>query len=253
MKTFIVEDEIPARNELRRFLQNEKDFEVVGEAADGDEALNEINRLSPALVFLDIHIPKRNGLEVAAALAGFETPPLVVFVTAYDQYAIQAFELNALDYLLKPYDEARFKKTCEKIRRTLRNRPQFKEKLISLRDYLEKGKPPKIVGRRRNSRDRAFIHLDEVLYFHVQLTETAASLTSGEKLLVNATLRSLLDMLDPARFQQTHRAYIVNLDQVEKIAPLFSGNFKLVLKDPAKTTIPLSRRYSQKLKRFLKW
>ncbi len=252
IQTFIVDDEIPAREELKRFLKEEKDFQLIGEAQDGEAALDDIKRLKPTIVFLDIHIPKRNGLEVAGILSTLPMPPIVVFVTAYDQYAIQAFDLNAIDYLLKPYDEERFKKTCARVRGALADRTQVKEKLVSLRNYLEKGKPLKILGHKRNSRDRIFIHEGDVLYFSVNLTEVTAHMKSGDQLLVSATLKSLLEMLDPAKFQQAHRGYIVNLDQVEKVTPLFAGNFQLVLKDSTHSNIPLSRRYAKKLKEYLK-
>jgi two-component system LytT family response regulator/two-component system response regulator LytT len=243
IKALIVDDEPLARSELKRFLQWESDFEVAGEAANGEEAI----------VFLDIHFPGLIGLDVAHILSEFQTPPVVVFVTAYDQYAIQAFEANALDYILKPYDEIRFKKACARVRQALSSQSQSKERLDSLKSYLEGGKPLKILGHKRNSRDRVFIHPNEVLYFHVELTEVTAHLTNGEEFLVNATLKALFDMLDPTKFQQTNRAFVVNLDHVEKVSPLFNGNFELILKNAAREPIPLSRRYASKLRKFLKW
>ena len=161
--------------------------------------------------------------------------------------------MNAIDYILKPYDEVRFKKACEKVRHTLGDQARLKEKLNSLHNYLEKGKPLKILGHKRNTRDRIFIHERDVLYFSVNLTEVAAHMKNGDELLVNATLKSLLDLLDPTKFQQVHRAHVVNLDQVEKVAPLFAGNFQLILKGSANVNLPLSRRYAKKLKQYLKW
>jgi len=251
--TIVVDDELPARNEFKRFLAAEPDFHLVGEAQDGDEALEVVKRLKPQAVFLDIHMPKKDGLEVAGELSGLDRPPLVVFVTAFDQYAIEAFELNALDYILKPFDQERFGKACGRVRHALQNETVAKEKLAQLRAYLAQGKPVTVVGHRRNSRDRILVPQANVLFFHVELTDVTVHTVGGEDLLVNSNLRSLLGTLDPSRFQQTHRAYIVNLDQVEKVTPLFSGNFKLILKDPARTSIPLSRRYARKLKQFLKW
>lgn len=253
IKTFVVDDETLAREELKRFLREEKMFELVGEAQDSEAALSGIKHLKPSVVFLDIHIPIQNGLEVASVLSTLQSPPLVVFVTAYDQYAIQAFELNAIDYLLKPYDERRFKKTCARIQSALQDESQLKDRLTSLKHYLEQEKPFKVLGFKRNSRERIFIHEGDVLYFTVHLTEVTAHMKNGDQLLVNATLKSLLEMLDPKKFQQTHRAYLVNLDQVEKVTPMFAGNFNLVLKNSNHSAIPLSRRYAKKLKQFLKW
>lgn len=253
IKTFIVDDEALAREELKRFLKEEKTFELIGEAQDGEAALSGIKQLKPSVVFLDIHIPMRNGLEVASMLSTFQSPPLIVFVTAYDQYAIQAFELNAIDYLLKPYDEGRFKKTCARIQTTLQDESAPKDRLKALKKYLDQERPFKVLGFKRNSRDRIFIHEGEVLYFVIHLTEVTAHMKNSDQLLVNATLKSLLEMLDPKKFQQTHRAYIVNLDQVEKVTPMFAGNFNLILKNVDHSAIPLSRRYAKKLKQFLKW
>lgn len=253
IEALIVDDETPARNELKRFLEKEADFKIAGEAQDGEEALAAVKRLKPHVVFLDIHIPKQTGLQVAQALSELDTPPLVVFITAYDQYAIQAFELSAVDYILKPYDAARFKNACDKVRHVVSDQVQVRDRLTNLRNYLERSKPLQILGHRRNSRDRIFIHPNDVLYFHVQLTEVTAHLANGEELILNTTLKSLFDMLDPSLFQQAHRSYVVNLDQVEKVRPLFGGNCELVLKNSSHGTVPLSRRYARKLKKFLKW
>jgi DNA-binding LytR/AlgR family response regulator len=253
IKALIVDDELLVRNELKRFLQAEPGFSVVGEAEDGEEAIFAIKKLKPQVVFLDIHIPTLDGLKVAHILSEFQSPPLVVFVTAYDQYAIKAFEAKALDYILKPYDEIRFKSVCDRIRQTLESKVETKEKLNSLKSFFEDKKPSKVLGHKRGSKERIFINQNEVLYFQAKLTEVAAHLKNGEELLVNANLKSLVKMLDPKKFQRTHKAYIINLDQVEKATPLFNGNFELVLKDSKRTVMPLSRRYTAVLKKFLKW
>ena len=140
IRTLIVDDEQPARMEMKRFLQKESDFSLVGEAQDGDEAVRFIKSLQPQAVFLDIHLPGLNGLEVAKLLFQLQAPPVVVFVTGYDGYAIDAFQTKALNYMLKPYDEARFKEVCSRIRGTLENKPQAKEELNALRTYFEKRK-----------------------------------------------------------------------------------------------------------------
>lgn len=253
IRTLIVDDEIPARNELRRFLRGNADFQVLGEAADGETALALVQKHKPDVVFLDIQIPKKSGLEVAAALAKMKEPPLVVFVTAFDQYAVQAFEVNAIDYVLKPYDLERFQKTCQKIQETYEDRLLAKKKLTSLTEYFDKEKRMQLTGHARNSRERILIRLEDVLYFHAELTEVTAFLRDGSEFIVNATLKSLLDLLDPAQFQQTHKAFVVNLGQVLKVSPLFSGNFEVALKEKNTPKIPLSRRYVSSLKQVLKW
>lgn len=147
----------------------------------------------------------------------------------------------------------RFKKVCDRVRQALKDKSQVKDRMSALKSYLEGGKPLKILGHKRNSKERIFIHPGDVLYFHVDLTEVTAHFANGDELLVNATLRSLTEMLDPQKFQQTNRAYIVNLDHVEKVSPLLIGNFKLILKNAAHESIPLSRRYASKLRKFLRW
>ena len=252
ISALVVDDERPAREELKRFLAQEADFNVIGEAEDGEVAVQAVMRLAPKVIFLDIRMPKKDGLEVAGELVQMPNPPVIVFVTAFDEHAIEAFELNALDYILKPYDQTRLQKTLGKIRNSIEDGQRAREKNTSLRTYLE-SRPASLVGRKRNSRDKILIQQSNVLYFHVKLTEVIARTVTGEEYMLNSTLRDLLAKLDANRFQQVHRAYIVNIEQVEKVSPLFSGNFKLGLKDTAHTDVPLSRRYARKLKQFLNW
>jgi DNA-binding LytR/AlgR family response regulator len=253
IRTLVVDDETPARNELKRFLKIEPDFALIGEAADGETALEEIRRLKPQVVFMDIHMPKMNGLEVASALLKADVPPLVIFVTAYDEHAIEAFDVNAVDYVLKPFDRERFKKSCARIRRTLDDRKDVKSKLVALNQYLAKQKLPNLVGCRRNTKDKIFIHPQEVYYFHAKLTEVIAHMQDHSELIVNAPLKEVQEMLDPEQFQQTHRAFIINLARVEKVSPAFSGNFEVTMKGLEKTKIPLSRRHAKKLRKILNW
>ena len=141
IRALIVDDEAPARMEMKRFLAEQSDFSLVGEAQNGDEAVSFIKSLQPQVVFLDINLPGLNGLEVARFLSQLQNPPVIVFVTAYDQYAVEAFQTKALNYILKPYDDVRFKEVCNRIRGTLDNKPQAKEELRALRSYFEGKKP----------------------------------------------------------------------------------------------------------------
>ncbi len=253
IRALIVDDESPARRELTRFLQQCEDFEIAGEATNGEEAFSLIQKLQPDVVFLDIQMPKKNGLETAERVARLANPPIVVFVTAYDQYAVKAFEVNAIDYLLKPYDAARFRKTCEKIRDEYDDKTIARKKLTSLAEYLEHEKKIQLTGHQRNSRDRVLIRVEDVLFFHAELTEISAHLKDGSELILNMTLKSLLDLLDPAQFQQTHKSYVVNLKEVLKVSPILNGNYEIALKDQKTLKIPLSRRYAQHFRQLLKW
>lgn len=251
IKVIIVDDEILAREDLGRLIREDKDFKIVGEAANGQAGLNLIREEAPDVVFLDIEMPRLNGLEVASRLTEWENPPLVVFATAYHQHALKAFEKNAIDYVLKPYDPLRLKKTIRRIRDLLDERVPMRDKLTSLEDYLiEKGTIKKLVGHKRNTKERIVIHPDEVYYFHARYSEVEAHLESQE-LMVNTTLKQIPAILADRRFAQTHKAYIVNLDKVDKVSPLFSGNFQITLKAPKTEKIPLSRRYARKIKSLL--
>ncbi|HNV85654.1 MAG TPA: LytTR family DNA-binding domain-containing protein [Candidatus Omnitrophota bacterium] len=255
IRVLIADDEPLAREELEKLISANGDFQVVAQASGGKDALGKLEKEDVEVAFLDIEMPGLNGLEVASRLAEWEDPPLVVFATAYEQYAVQAFEANAIDYILKPYDPARIQKTLAKIRerasRTSEATAGSKEKLVALEDYLiRRGTIKKLVGHRRNSKDRIVIDSAQVFFFYAELAEVLARVLE-EDLIVRSTLKDLAEMLDPARFAQTHKAYIVNIDKIAKVAPMFSGNFQIILKDPKQTKIPLSRRYARDLKKLL--
>ena len=251
IRVMVVDDETLSREELIRLIGENPQFQVVTSASNGTEALEKMKKTEVDVIFLDIEMPGLTGLEVASRFAEWEKPPLVVFVTAYHEYAVQGFEANAIDYILKPYDPERLKKALTRVKEFLKNKIPAKEKLISLEDYLiQKGVLKKLIGRRRKSKERIVIEPTQLYYFHAELAEVFAHL-ENEDLIVNMTLKDLLANLDPARFAQTHKAYIVNLDKIEKVSPMFSGNFQITLKDSKKTTVPLSRRYARHLKQLL--
>lgn len=250
-RILIVDDEPLAREQLKRLLEAEEEFQVAGEASNGEEALQRLKNESFDVVFFDIDMPVMNGLDAATRLTTWEDPPLVVFATAYHQYAIEAFETHAIDYILKPYEPARLTKTFEQIRRHLEARGAMKSKLRLLEeDLAEKGKIRKLMGHKRNARDRMVIDPSEVLYFQARYAEVTAHL-EGQELIVNSTLKDLLAHLDPEKFAQTHKAYVVNIDCIRKLTPMFSGNFEIVLKSSGDPRIPLSRRYAKTLKDLL--
>lgn len=249
IKVLVADDEPLAREELSRLINATPDFRVTAEAASGREVLQKIAQGGVDVTFLDIEMPRLTGLEVAGILSESERPPLVVFATAYDHYAIEAFEANAIDYILKPYEPARLQKTLERIRHALQTESSHaREKLISLDHYFAaQGKLLKIVGVRRNSKDRIVVNPSDVYYFYAHYAQVLARLKDSE-LIVNATLKELNAGLDPARFAQTHKGYIVNLERIAKLSPLFSGNYEITLEDANLPKVPLSRRYAKNLK-----
>lgn len=251
MRILIVDDEPLAREELKRLVLMDKECRIVGAAANGEEALRLMEAQDVDAVLLDIDMPGMDGLEVASRLAQWDHPPRVVFATAHNEYAMNAFDLNAIDYVLKPYQAERIQKALTRLKEVLKDRGTFRDRLIALEDTLiRKGMLKKLAGHRRNSKDRVVVDPAEVFYFQARLSEVFASLGSGE-LIIKSTLKELLENLDPSQFAQTHKAYLVNIGRVEKVVPLFSGNFEILLKDPQHTKIPLSRRYSKGLKTLL--
>ena len=251
IRTMIVDDEPLAREELARLVKQNDGFEIVEEASNGTEALQKLKKAKIDVVFLDIEMPGLTGLEVASKLADWPKPPLVVFATAYQQYAVQAFETHAIDYILKPYDEQRLRKTLSRIKELVSSQASERGNLVALDDELiRKGMIKKVIGYRRKTKDRIVINPTDVYYFHVHYSEILARL-EAEELIVRVTLKELMDSLEPSQFAQTHKSYLVNLDKIEKVSPMFSGNFEISLKHSSLPKIPLSRRFSRALKERL--
>ncbi|MES2899971.1 MAG: response regulator [Pseudomonadota bacterium] len=230
MRVLIVDDEQPARDKLRRLLTDEGDVTALAEARDGVEALQMITTFGPDVVFLDIQMPEVTGLELAASLPA--PAPLIVFATAYDQYAIDAFDANAIDYLLKPYDRARLQRALERVRARLQRRassvlPPYHD-AHALRQLL--------VTERGVTR---VVRLDAV-----QWIETADNYvvlhTDGWQPLMRQTMASLLDKLGPG-FVRCHRRAAVQLSWIDSVISLDKGDGELVLRGGAR--VPCSRQY----------
>ncbi|MFH0985386.1 MAG: LytTR family DNA-binding domain-containing protein [Candidatus Omnitrophota bacterium] len=249
IKVMVVDDEAPARERMVRLIACNPGFKVVAQASDGVEALHLLEEHAVDILFLDIDMPRKNGIEVALELADQNTPPQVVFVTAHDEFAVKAFEAHAIDYVLKPFDEERIEKTFKKIKEAVRfKRLSGQEWAAFGDDYASKVQ--KIVGRRVNSKERILIDPADVFYFHANLAMVVACLGDKEW-NVTLTLDELERSLGPAHFARSHRAYLVNLAKVEKVVPMFNENYELVLKDNAHTHIPLARRNAKEFKKKL--
>jgi two-component system LytT family response regulator len=236
IRVLIVDDEAPARDKLRRWLSEPPDVEIVGECADGLAAAEAIDRLEPDAAFLDIQMPGLSGLEVAAQ---FEpaTAPWIVFVTAFDEHAVKAFELDAIDYLLKPYDKDRLRKALDRLRRrdpavasaavrAARRRTGASERLL-----VPQGESLELL-------DAAAIHWLEAddNYVHVH--------TGQATFMLRRTLADLLAQLG-ARFTRIHKSAAVNLAEVKALSPLFKGDHEIELRSGAR--LRLSRRYKEEL------
>jgi two-component system LytT family response regulator len=243
LRVLVVDDEGPARRKVLAHLAGEPGAEVVGEAANGLEAVDAIRRLSPDLVFLDVQMPGLNGFEVIEAI-GPEAMPVVVFVTAYDEFALQAFDVAAADYLLKPIREDRFRQAFARARSRLDERAAQAERLAR----LVAGALP---GARRLT--RLVVRKGERLLF-VDLADVVRLLADGNYVNVETpsgtyqlrdTMARLETRLDPDRFARIHRSEIVNVDWVKEVQPWFHGDSVVVLKNGLTTR--LSRRYQDRL------
>ncbi len=238
IRTLLVDDERPARRKMLRFLESAPDFEILGEAEDGAEAIAAIERLRPDVVFLDVQMPKMDGFAVASALK--DPLPEIVFVTAHDKFALKAFEVHALDYLLKPYDEERFQKVLERIRKRRRGERELVERLQRMIGEVQTRYPDRVMV---TENDRAFF----VAVSDIDWLEGARNyvvLHAGAKTYtIRSTLDALSKKLDPSAFVRVNRSAIVRLDSIRELQPWFHGEYKIVMNDGS--TVSWSRRYVQ--------
>ena len=253
LRTLIVDDEPLAREGVALALAKERDVEIVGNCADGPSAVRAIRELEPDLVFLDIQIPELDGFEVLDTLDRDELP-VVVFVTAYDEYALRAFDAHALDYLLKPVARERFRETLERARGRVRERRAagvIDDRLIALHAERQAGPAParyltriavKTAGR------AYFVRAEEIDW--IEAADNYARLhAGGTSHLVRETLRTLEVKLDPQLFLRVHRSAIVNVDAIRELQPWFHGDHVLILRSGARLTC--SRRYDERLRQML--
>jgi two-component system LytT family response regulator len=250
LRTLIVDDEPLGRERIRSLLAQEPDVEVVAECADGPAAVTSIRQHSPDLVFLDVQMPGMDGFEVLRSLQK-ETLPLVVFVTAYDRHALQAFEVHALDYLLKPFKQARFRETVEHARQTLATRlaGDASKKLLALLGSA--GPPSERLSRIpvKTGERVLFVNIDEVDYI-----ESAGNYvvihTAKENHVVRETLTALEEKLDPRGFIRVSRSALVNAGRIKELQPLFKGDYVVVLQNGKQVPMTRGLREVQDLLKF---
>ena len=245
IRALIADDEALARKFIRRMLKDDHDVEIVGECSNGKETVAMIRKEGPDLVFLDVQMPEMDGFAVLEAI-GVERLPEIIFATAYEQYAIRAFELHALDYLLKPFDQTRFKEAIRHAKERFRSERQ-KEGRMQITALLESisNKPQyldrlviKAGGRITflSTREINWIEADDK-YVHLH--------TGKVNPMVRQTLSAMEAQLDPKKFRRVHRSAIVNVERIKELQPLFSGEHSILLEDGTKLT--LSRNYREKL------
>ena len=247
MRTIIVDDEAPARLKVKQYLKDNPDIEIVGEADNGADAVKEINKKKPDLVILDIQMPEMDGFDVLNALAD---RPLIIFATAYDQYAIKAFEVNSVDYLLKPFSKNRLKEALERAKSYVKK--DFETKIEDLLKVVEKEK--QYLTRISVRKGKRIIVLDVQDIVWIGAEETLNFVyTKENQYLINSTLAELEEKLDPTLFFRIHRSSMINLNYISEIVPWFAGQYKIVMKNKEKTELTLSRRRVRALKEIFPW
>lgn len=248
IKVLVVDDEPPGRQKVREMLYEEPDVEVIGESANGVEAIEAIRKHSPDLVFLDVQMPEIDGFGVVEALG--PDMPTVIFVTAYDQYALQAFDVHALDYLLKPFDKERFQTAMGRARTaiTKRKTEDMSERLFSLlQTFKTETKTP----------DRLIIKSGGKVFFlktgEIDWVEAAGNYVrlhvSNESHLLRETMSGIQKKLDTNNFIRIHRSTFVNLERIKELQPWFHGEYVVILKDG--TQLTMSRSYRSNLPELL--
>lgn len=233
LKALLVDDEVPARSELRYLLAEAGGVEVVGEAGGAAEALQLIKAIPYDVVFLDVNMPGLSGIELAEAFSAMEHPPSVVFVTAHSEHAVEAFEVAAVDYLVKPVEIERLRLAISRLTPAAELPPAKAERVA-----VEKA------GRK--------LLLEVGAIYHVMAKDDYSYIyTDNDRYLSTQSLADLEQRLESQGFFRVHRRYLVNLLQVKEVAPMYGGTMELTLKDAAETRIPVSRRRAPALKRAL--
>jgi two-component system LytT family response regulator len=249
IRTCIVDDEPLARERLRSLLAAEPDVELIGEYEDGAAAIPFIRQASPDLVFLDVQMPGTDGFAVLQALDS-KTPRAVVFVTAYDQYALQAFDVHALDYLLKPFSASRFRRAMQWVRMELSKEtpgPDVNERILSLIQNLRQPKRPERLVLKTSGRV-SFVRVEDIDWIEAEGNYVRLHLGTASHLL-RETMKGIEAKLDPDRFIRIHRSTIVNTDRIKELQPLFHGEYAVILRDGTRLTA--SRGPENKLRRLI--
>jgi two-component system, LytTR family, response regulator len=246
IRTLIIDDEALARALILNFIKDQPDFEVVGEAADGFEGLKMIQELKPDLIILDIQMPKITGLEMLSLI---EEPPLTIFSTAYDQYAIQAFEKNALDYLLKPYSKDRFAKALEKIKEKMASKANIKEEVSLLQSSMaeHEKKTDRIVVKNGNKIE--IIPTEKIVYVE-SYGDYVWIHTPDAKYLKQQTMKQIEELLANG-FLRIHRSSLVNIAYIQKLELYGKQTYQLILKNDLKLAV--SKTGYKELKEVLGW
>jgi two-component system, LytTR family, response regulator len=247
LRVLIVDDEPLARRRLKGLLKDEPEVEIAGECDDGASAVAAAERLAPDIMFLDVQMPGMDGFDVIEAL-GARRCPAVVFVTAYDEYALKAFNVHAVDYLLKPFDRKRLRQALSRARALMLNETDLGRRVAAAIADIRDGRPEQRFAVK--SRGRVyFVRADEIDW--IEASGHYLTLHAGRDAhLIRDTITNIESRLDPHRFARVHRSMIVNVDRIKELLPSFHGEYTIVLRDG--TRLQSSRGHSQRLHAIIK-
>lgn len=234
VKALVVDDEAPARSELRFLLSEAGGVEVIGEASNAAEALQLIRAIPYDVVFLDVEMPGLSGLRLAEVLTELERPPAIIFVTAYSEHAVKAFEVEAADYLVKPVEVGRLRRAIERLAPPL---PVAGAARVERVPVEKAGK-------------KLLLSVEEIFYVMAK-DDYSYLFTDGERYLSTMSLADLERKLEPRGFFRVHRRFVVNLDKVKEVVPMYGGTLLLTMKDKVASQVPVSRRRVPSLKKAL--
>jgi two-component system, LytTR family, response regulator len=247
IRALIVDDELMTRQRLRRYLRTEHDIEILVDCVNGADAVEAITQTQPDIVFLDVQMPEKDGFEVISEI-GVEAMPIVIFVTAHDEFAIRAFESQALDYLLKPFSEARLQQALRRARGLLERRDSVPNQLANLLSHLTNSRPSSSRLAVKSNGRVLFLRVEEIDW--IEAVGDYVNLHVGpEAHLLRARMSDMEKKLGGGRFFRIHRSSIVNLDRVKEFRPIHSGESVVVLRNGVKLTA--SRACAQKLQQAL--
>lgn len=247
IKVVIAEDEWLAREELIYLLRQEADLELLPIAVNGTELLTRVDTFKPHVVFLDIQMPRMEGIEAARILKSTAASPLIIFTTAHEGYAVEAFGLSAVDYLLKPYSHERLKESLQRVRQMLTtvSPAQTKKAVAAL-----PGKWNKLLM--EDGEKHVLVDSETILYAVKEEKQVHIHTMTGQCFITRFTLQELEEKLDSVPLFRPHRSYLVNLNWIDELVPWFNGAYNLILKDGKRTSIPVSREVARELFRALK-
>jgi len=258
LKALIVDDEYPARQELRFALGSFDNIEIVGEATSAQEALALIKALDYQVLFLDISMPGMSGLELGAAIQELPRQPQIIFITAYDEYAVKAFDVNAVDYVLKPVQPGRLKKAIDKVVKITQEASSADQQPPAADPQEAEARPaPAPKGQIKIDRipaekqGKTVLVAESDVFYAFTEQDYIYIKTFNDKLFTRFTLKELEARLNPAVFFRTHRCYLVNLHKVKEIVPFFNGTYNLVVEDKENSEVPVSRAQAKKLRKIL--